>query len=383
LQQGNHDGKEENMNARALAVSALVLLTAAPGAAEAEAVTLVTPVVYGLHLPGLGQPASGLAKLIKEDSAGSLELDLKQPGEGTEPQDILDKVSEGKVDAGFTTGSFWAAKLPAAALFSGFPFGPDAKAYLDWFDHGNGLRLYQEMYDHAGLKIHVIPCAFGGAEAGGWFAKEIKSKRDLEGLRMRIFGLGGRVMSQLGVAPVLLSGGRLPDAFARKEIDAAELYTPAVDQQQGLKEKVKLIYMPGWHQPETVMELIVNQDRWKALSEEQRGVIEKACDKTLRSTLADSALKQAEALTNLSREGVRVEPWPDDVMAALREGWAEVAKEEGNRDYFFRTTLEDMERFRAKTLGTSEPQPLSESKVSPSPEPAQGPKAEADSKPLP
>jgi TRAP-type mannitol/chloroaromatic compound transport system substrate-binding protein len=325
----------------------------------------VTPMVYGTHLPGLGQPAASLAKLIKEHSGGSLVLELKQPGDGTEPQEILDKVSQGAVDAGFATGSFWAAKLPAASLFSGFPFGPDAKTYLDWFDDGNGLKIYQEMYDHAALKVHVMPCAFGGAEAGGWFAKEIKSKRDLEGLRMRIFGLGARVMSRLGVTTMLVPGGRLPDAFARKEIDAAELYTPAVDQQQGLKDKVKLIYMPGWHQAETVMELIVNQDRWKALNKEQRSVIEKACAETLRSTLADSALNQAEALTNLAREGVRVETWPDEVLTAFRETWAEIAKEEGNRDYFFKTVLEDIDRFRAKTSGSAEPEILPDPKTAP------------------
>ena len=137
--------------------------------------TLVTPLVYGTHLPGLGEPAASLARLIKERSGGTLVLDLKQPGDGTKPQEILDKVSAGNVDAGFATASYWSAKLPAASLFAGFPFGPDGKAYLDWFEQGNGRKLYQEMYDHAGLKVHVMPCAFGGAEAGGWFAKEIKT----------------------------------------------------------------------------------------------------------------------------------------------------------------------------------------------------------------
>ena len=106
--------------------------------------------------------------------------------------------------------AFWAAKIPAAALFSGFPFGPDAKGYVEWFFAGNGLKLYQEMYDQAGMHVHVIPCAFGGAETSGWFAKEIRGPDDLKGLRMRIFGLGGLVMAGLAPPPCSCPAGRSP-----------------------------------------------------------------------------------------------------------------------------------------------------------------------------
>lgn len=357
------------MQARALAMLAVLLLPARPAwAAEAEPVRLITPLAYGTHLPGLGQPAATLAKLLEQRSGGALGLDLKQPGDGTKPDEILDKVSSGSVDAGFATASFWSAQLPAAALFSGFPFGPDAKGYLDWFEDGNGRKLYQEMYDHAGYQVHVMPCAFGGAEAGGWFAKEIKTSEDIKGLRMRIFGLGGRVMARLGAITVLVPGSDLPAAFAKGDIDAAELYPPAVDERQGLKDKVKLIYVPGWHQPETVLELIVNQDRWNALSDHQRGLIEGACLATLHATLADSARLQAEALANFAaKNGVRVENWPGDVLSSLRSAWTEIAKEEGDRDYFFKEVLDDLDKFRAKTQSASAPQPALQPKASAEP----------------
>jgi TRAP-type mannitol/chloroaromatic compound transport system substrate-binding protein len=337
------------MLTRALALFALMfLLGPASVGAETAPVVLVTPIVYGTHMPGLGDSATKLAKLIKERSGGTLQLDLKQPGDGTTPDEILDKVSDGKVDAGFSTPSFWAAKLPVAALFAGYPFGPDGKTYLDWFDNGDGRSLYQEMYDHAGVKVHVMPCAFGGAESGGWFAKEIKSKADLKGLRMRIFGLGARVMAEAGATTVVLPGGKIESAFDKKEIDAAELYTPAVDIDEGLKDKVKLIYMPGWHQPETVLELIVNKDRWDGLTDEQKTVLDGACKTLLQESLADSATLQADALSELSAmDGVRILTWPDDVLAALKEAWAKVAKDEGDQDYFFRIVLDDIDRFRA------------------------------------
>ena len=319
---------------------------AGPGV-PAEPVRLVMPVVYGTHLPGLGEPASRLAKLVKQLSGGALELDLKQPGDGAQPQEILDKVSRGSVDAGFSTASFWAAKIPAAALFAGFPFGPDAKGYVDWFFAGNGLKLYQEMYDQADMDVHVIPCAFGGGEASGWFAKEIRKVEDIKGLRMRGFGLGGRIMSRLGAATVLIPGGKLGDAFDKHEIDGAEFLTPAVDQRQRLQDHAKIIYVPGWHQPETVLELLVNQERWNALNDEQRTVLETACRSMLLTTLAESPRLQAAALAELSKQGVRIETWSDDLARAFRNAWDEVAKEESNRDPFFRRVLDDLDTFRA------------------------------------
>jgi TRAP-type mannitol/chloroaromatic compound transport system substrate-binding protein len=341
-------------------------------AAGAEPVRLVTPVVYGTHLPGLGEPAARLVTLIDQRSSGGLILELKEPGDGTKPDEILDKVSDGKVDAGFATASFWAAKLPAASLFAGYPFGLDAPRYLAWFDSGNGRTLYQEMYDHAGFKVHVVPCAFGGAEAGGWFAKEIKTTSDLEGLRMRIFGLGGRVMSRAGTVTVLVPGGDLDTAFTKKKIDAAELYTPAVDERLGIKDKVKLIYQPGWQQPETVLELLINKNRWDALSEADRALIAGACRDTLRETLADSARLQTEALDRMkSKDGVRIEQLPEAVLSTLRSAWDEVAKEEGDRDYFFRTVLQDIAKFGEAAPNKSAPAP------------AQGSGAAAETKPTP
>ena len=324
----------------------LIVALAGPGV-PAEPVRLVMPVVYGTHLPGLGEPASRLAKLVKQLSGDALELDLKQPGDGTQPQEILDKVSRGSVDAGFSTANFWAAKIPAAALFSGFPFGPDAKGYVEWFFAGNGLKLYQEMYDEADMDVHVIPCAFGGGEASGWFAKEIRAPEDVKGLRMRGFGLGGRVMSRLGATTVLVPGGKIGEAFDKHEIDGAEFLTPAVDQRQRLQDHAKIIYVPGWHQPETVLELLINQEKWNALNDEEQTVLETACRSMLLTTLAESPRLQGAALAELAKQGVRIETWSDDLARTFRRAWEEVATEESSRDPFFRTVLSDLEKFRA------------------------------------
>ena len=330
-----------------IALGALIVFVAT--AARADPVRLVTPIVYGTHLPGLGEPAARLAKLVKQLSGGSLELDLKQPGDGTQPQEILDKVSG---PAASMRGSPRRASGPRVfrpqCCSRAFPSAPTLRAMSTGSSPAMARGSTSRLYDQAGLKVHVIPCAFGGAEAGGWFAKEIHSKADLEGLRMRIFGPGALVMARLGVKTVLVPGGRVAASFDKHEIDAAELLTPAVDQRQGLQAKVKLIYAPGWHQPETVLELLINKDRWSALDDRQQAIIETACKAMLLTTLAESPHLEATALADLAaKDGVRIEPWPEDVLAAFRGAWEEVAKEEGDRDAFFKAVLDDLESFRS------------------------------------
>lgn len=364
--------------ATSLAAALLGALLYAGGAA-AETVTLVTPIAYGTHMPGLGAPARDLAKTLAERSDGTVTLDLKEPGDGTLPHEILDKVSDGKVDAGYATAGFWAAKVPAASLFGGFPFGPDAKGYLAWLTQGNGRGLYQEMYDQAKVNVHVIPCGFGGAESGGWFVKQIESADDIDGLRVRIFGLGARVISRIGAVPVLVPGSELVEAFKKDKIDAAEVYTPAVDRTLGLQDEVKFLYMPGWHQPATVFELLVNKDRWAALGPERQSLIETTCGERLQSTLSESATLQASALAALTnKDGVQVLPWPNDVLDALREAWGEVAREEGVRDYFFKEVLQDIEKFEARQDAKNDaPGAARESASVPPSEAAAGPKPAA------
>jgi TRAP-type mannitol/chloroaromatic compound transport system substrate-binding protein len=100
-----------------------------------------------------------------------------------------------------------------------------------------------------------------------------------------------------------------------------------------------------------VLELIVNQDRWDRLSDRERGIVEGACLATLQATLTESAKLQALALANLAKDGVKIEPFPEGVLASLRAAWGEIAKEEGDRDYFFKTVLDDIEKFVAKSQG--------------------------------
>ena len=91
-------------------------------------------------------------------------------------------------------------------MFATVPFGMNAQEMNGWLRYGGGLELWQELYG----KFNLVPFAAGnsGVQMAGWFNKEINSIDDLQGLKMRIPGIGGEVLSRAGGVPVILPGGR-------------------------------------------------------------------------------------------------------------------------------------------------------------------------------
>ena len=234
-------------NKKALVVAVLAATTIAAPAIAADKLLLKTPIAFGSHLPALGTPIKWVSEELKVISGGNLKMKIYEPGKLVGAKEILDAVSSGKVNSGYATAGYWQGKIPAASLFSAVPFGPEAGEYMAWMYYGNGLKLYQEMYDQAGYNVHVIPCAIISPETSGWFKKPIDKLEDLQGLNIRFFGLGAKVMENLGVGTVQLPGGEIFGALEKGAIDASEFSQPAIDQLLGLHKIAKFNYFPGWH----------------------------------------------------------------------------------------------------------------------------------------
>ena len=79
-----------------------------------------------------------------------------------------------------------------------------------------GLELWEEVY----APFNVIPRPQGntGVQMGGWFRKEMNTIDDYKGLKMRIPGLGGKVISKAGGTVVLLPGGEIGRASCRERV---------------------------------------------------------------------------------------------------------------------------------------------------------------------
>ena len=335
--------------AATLALAAAFAVSAGPAAAaDVKPILLKTPIAFATALPGLGSTIKWVGDRISTVSNGSVKMKVYEPGKLVAPFEILDAVSSGKVNSGYATAGYWAGKIPAAPLFSAVPFGPEAGEYLAWLMHGNGMKLYQEMYDQAGYHVKVVLCGIIAPETSGWFAQEITSAEDLQGLKMRFFGLGGQVMQRLGVSTSLLPGGEIFPALEKKAIDASEFSMPAIDRRLGFYKLVKHNYFPGWHQQATVFELLVNQETWDGLHESQQLVIETTCLAATANSFAEGEAIQFDVLReNVEEQGVQLHYWSDDMLNLFRETWDEIAAEQAAGDEFFDKVWSDLSEFRS------------------------------------
>jgi TRAP-type mannitol/chloroaromatic compound transport system substrate-binding protein len=184
-----------------LGMASVVSLTLMATPAYAGKVLLKVPVWFPTSLPALGTSPAWVAKQVNAmgggDYQGSLKMKTYEPGALVPPGEMLEAVSKGQVNAGYTTPGYNTGKLgDKGAIFSAVPFGPDAPEFLAWVYYGNGRTLWQKVYDDSGYNVQSVPCGIIAPETSGWFSKEINSADDLKGLLMRFFGLGARVMEK-------------------------------------------------------------------------------------------------------------------------------------------------------------------------------------------
>ncbi len=331
----------------AVIAGTLSIGTAAQAAAKVKPVLLKTPVAFGTHLPALGSPIKWVSEKLSVVSNNTLKMKIYEPGKLVAPFEILDAVSTGKVNSGYTTAGYWAGKIPAASLFSAVPFGPEAPEYMAWLYYGNGMTLYQEMYDSAGYNVKVMPCAIISPETSGWFKSEIKSADDLKGMNMRFFGLGGDVMQKLGVSTSLLPGGEIFGALEKGAIDATEFSQPAIDERLGFYKIAKNNYFPGWHQQATVFELLINKTVWKGMHESQQAQIEATCMASITNSIAESEANQFKSMIKNEKErGVKMHYWDDQMLGTFESAWKEVSAEQAAKDPMFKKVYADLSEFR-------------------------------------
>ncbi|MFD0916320.1 TRAP transporter substrate-binding protein [Pseudahrensia aquimaris] len=302
---------------------------------------------FGKNLPILGTAGVDFTKKINSIS-DEVEFEHFDPGKLVPTLEALDAVSNGSVDSAFATSGYWQGKINSASLFAAVPFGPEAGEFLGWILYDDGAKLWQEMYDQAGYNVVATPCGVIAPETSGWFKKEINTLDDLKGLNMRFFGLGAKVMERLGVSTSLLGASDIFPALERGAIDATEFSMPRIDARLGFHKIAKFNYFPGWHQPSTMFELLVNKDVWEGLSERAQEQIRVACLANITTNYAEGeATNYAAMVENQEKNGVTIKQWSPEILAAFEENWNAVAAELAAEDPFFKKVWDDLQEYRA------------------------------------
>ncbi len=270
------------------------------------------------NFPVLGTGANQLAKLITEMSNGRIKVKVYGAGELIPAFEVFDAVSRGTAQMGHGSAYYWKGKIEEAQFFSTVPFGMNAQEMTAWLYYGGGMDLWRETYKPFG----VVPAAAGNTtvQMAGWFNKEINSTNDLKGLKMRIPGLGGEVLKRAGGTPVNLPGGELFTSLKTGAIDATEWVGPYNDLAFGLHKAAKYYYYPGWHEPGTTLEALINKKALESLPKDLQMIVENACKIVNQDMSLEFAAKNNAALETLvTKHKVDVRKLPDDVLAKLKE----------------------------------------------------------------
>lgn len=311
--------------------------------AKKKKVTLKLATSWPAHFPIMGTGVDTFAKRCSELSGGSLEIKIFPKNILVPALQVFDATSATQIDAFHSGVYYWKGKNPAFSIFGGMPLGLTSEEMITWMKFGGGYELWREMYG----RFNLYPLIGGttGPQMGGWFKKEIKSLSDLQGLKMRIPGLGGEVMKKLGVNPVLLPAGEIYTSLERGTIDATEWVGPALDSMMGFA-KAAPYYYTGWHEPGSILEITFNKARWEKLSSEHQAIITAASEEMTGTMLQEFRYKNAKALQDLPKH-VQIKTFPQEMMDAAKIALKEVLAQESQKSSDFKRVLASYNDFVA------------------------------------
>ena len=297
------------------------------------------------NFPVFQEAPEMFAENVRVMSNGRLDIKVFAGSELVPALQVFDAVSQGAVEMGHGSAYYWAGKVPAAQFFSTVPFGMEQKGVEAWLYHGGGLELWNELYEP--FNVIALPIGNTGVQMGGWFNKKIETIADLKGLRMRIPGLGGKVLDRAGGNPVLMSAGEVYTALERGTIDATEWVGPLHDLRLGLNRAATFYYYPGWHEPGAVLELLINRTRWDMLPADLQKIVRQAAAATSAWTFSALEYRNSQALKELStKKNVTVLPFPPEVMEELRVITTQTLEDEAGKDADFRRVYEAYKSFQ-------------------------------------
>jgi TRAP-type mannitol/chloroaromatic compound transport system substrate-binding protein len=291
------------------------------------------PVVFQTTWPVLGDNPVFVSEMIKQASNGEVLLDIFEPNEIVPSFSITDAVRDQKIEAGYTWLGYDQGKIPAAPLIGAVPFGMEPWEYSAWWYESGGRELAEKLYKQH--QIHPIYCGMTGPETAGWFRKPIESLSDLEGLKIRFAGLGGKVIEQLGASVTMLPGSEIFQALEKGAIDATEFALPIVDQNLGFDRVAKFNYYPGWHQPFTASHLVINLEKWKSLNQSDKALLELGCTAGVIRNLSNSEAKQGPVIKRFEESGTSPIILPHPILKELQRVTKQVLESEAAKDADF------------------------------------------------
>ena len=291
--------------------------------------------------------ADVFAKKVSDMTGGKFVISTHAAGELMPAFGVLDGVSNGTVEMGGTAPYYFFGKDPTYALDCAIPFGLNSRQMTAWMYEGNGLKLMREFYAKVG--IVNFPMGNTGVQMGGWYRKEIKSVKDLKGLKFRVGGFGGKVLEPLGVVAQNIPGGEIYQALEKGTIDAAEWVGPYDDLKLGLNKVAPHYYYPGFWEVGPQLALYVNQKAFEGLPSEYKAIIEAASTYAHTDMQAKYDYRNHDALKTLLSQGAKLHAFPKDVMTAAFKSAEQIYSDLSNSNPNWKKIYADYSKYRRES----------------------------------
>jgi TRAP-type mannitol/chloroaromatic compound transport system substrate-binding protein len=289
-----------------------------------------------------------LAKTVGDLSDQKFQISVYGPGEIVPAFQVLDAVSNHTVEMGNSADYYYIGKDPAFAFGTAVPFGLNTRQMNAWLAYGGGLELLNEL--HAAYGIYGIPFGNTTAQMGGWFRKEIKTIDDLRGLKFRVGGMAGMVLSKLGVVPQQIPPGDIYPALEKGTIDAAEWIGPYDDERLGFLKVAPYYYYPGWWEGCANGFLYVNSAKWAELPKAYQSMVASACAVAAGDLTAKYDARNAQAIKRLVAAGAQLRPFSTEILDASYKATTELYAELSAKSEKFKKLHDSMIAFRNEQI---------------------------------
>ncbi|MGE3165237.1 MAG: TRAP transporter substrate-binding protein [Planctomycetota bacterium] len=300
--------------------------------------------------------AEVLSRRVDELTEGRFKIAATSPGEVLPALEVLDGVRQNAVEVAHSASYYFIGKEPALAFDCAVPFGLTARQQCAWLTQAGGRELLQKhLFDPYDV-LH-FPGGNTGVQMGGWFVRPLHSLTDLNGLKMRIPGLGGQVMNRLGATPLVLPGGEIYTSLERGAIDATEWVGPYDDQKLGFHQVAKHYYYPGWWEPGPALTFYVSRSAWEKLPLSYQGAFTAAAAEAAHRMQMEYDAKNPPALASLVESGVQLHPFPTDILVAAEKAFDEYTADKVANSPTYRTIHEHWSAYKRSSdrwFGTAE-----------------------------
>lgn len=302
------------------------------------------PTSWGPSIPVLLGAAETFARRVGELTEGRFKITAAPAGQIVPGLQVYEAIENGTTPIGHTASFYWVGRDAAWAIGTTLPFGLTTGQQNAWLYYGGGRALMDEFYAEQG--IVAFPAGNTTNQSGGWFKKEINALSDLQGLKMRIPGLGGQVMAKLGVSTQNIAGGEIFQALSTGTIDAAEFTNPVDEEKMGFQNAAEFYYMPSWWEPGATLDVFISKAEYDKLPDQYKFAVQAAAAEANALSIARYDAENAAALQRLVEGGTKLRSYSDEIMTAAQTAAFELYGELENQSPAFKKIYTEWRKFR-------------------------------------